>query len=311
MKVLANTKGMSEQEWLELRKNYLGGSDASVILGVNKYKSAVALYLEKTGQIENEFTGNLATELGNELEPFVAKKFEEATGKRVRRLNKMLQHEEHEFMTANLDRVIIGEKAFLECKTTNARNENAWKDDAVPVEYLAQVMHYLAVTGYERAYIAVVIGNHDFQYKVIERDEDLINTIIEKEKDFYYNNVKAGVMPTIDGSGSTKDALNNLYSEPIDEVMQLGNDVNEIIDKINVLKESIALDKKEVGRLENILREKLGNHEKAESETYFISNKQYSKNSIDSKKLKADYPEIAAQCTKQSTYKKLYIKGAN
>ena len=84
MKVLVNTKNMGKKEWLRYRRMGIGGSDVSVIAGINPYKSVHQLWLEKTGQIEPEDVENDYTHFGNVLEPIVRKEFTERTGKKVR-----------------------------------------------------------------------------------------------------------------------------------------------------------------------------------------------------------------------------------
>lgn len=182
MAEVLNTKDMTHEEWLKARQSGIGGSDAGTILGVNKWKSKTQLFFEKVNpelkqQVDNEFIY-----WGNVLEDVVAKEFETRTGKKVRKNNKMLRHPEHEFMLANLDRVIVGEKALLECKTTSQYNIDQWKDDEIPASYLCQIQHYMAVTGYEKAYIAVLCGGNQFIWKEVPRDDELIEIIVNAEK---------------------------------------------------------------------------------------------------------------------------------
>lgn len=129
-----DTKDMSSEDWLKLRRNSIGGSDAGAILGFNKYESPYSLYCKKVypETFEQDLSDNEAIHFGNVLEDVVAKEFVARTGKKVRKHNKMMYHEEHDFMSANVDRVVIGEKAILECKTANQYKESEWKDGNVP-----------------------------------------------------------------------------------------------------------------------------------------------------------------------------------
>ena len=76
----------NHEEWLELRSHYLGGSDAAAVVGLNAYASPYSLWTEKTRRVPG-FSGNLATEVGTFLEEFVAQKFAQVTGKKVRKCN--------------------------------------------------------------------------------------------------------------------------------------------------------------------------------------------------------------------------------
>ena len=181
-KVLATTENMPYADWLELRKQGIGGSDASVVCGISRYKSPVELWMNKTGQLPDQEAGEAAY-WGTQLEPFVRAEFTKRTGIEVRTVNQLLQSEEHPFMLANLDGICevpdVGTCIF-EAKTASAYKAGEW-EDTIPDEYALQLAHYLAVTGYAGAYIAVLIGGNSFKWKFVERDEELISMLIELE----------------------------------------------------------------------------------------------------------------------------------
>ncbi|EGO8273418.1 endonuclease, partial [Enterococcus faecalis] len=102
--MIQSTLSMSHQEWLEDRRKGIGGSDVATILGLNQYKSAYQLWLEKTGQVELKDTESEPAYWGNVLEEVVAKEFQERTGKKVRRRNQVFEHSLHPFLRANIDR---------------------------------------------------------------------------------------------------------------------------------------------------------------------------------------------------------------
>ncbi|HAA3503588.1 TPA_asm: hypothetical protein GEI81_16165, partial [Listeria monocytogenes] len=190
MNVLASVKDMNRTQWLLTRRLGIGGSDAGIIMGLNQYKTAFELWLDKTDQVLPDESAGEAAYWGNQMEEVVAKEFEKRTGKKVRRSNMMYQHSEHDFMLANVDRFVVGEDAILECKTASAYLAKEWEADEVPATYLVQIQHYLAVTGKSKAYVAVLIGGNKFIWKEIERDDELINQIIAFELDFWETNVK-------------------------------------------------------------------------------------------------------------------------
>ena len=101
-KILASTADMPYGDWLEYRKQGIGGSDASVVCGINKYKSPVELWVEKTDQIPHQETGEAAY-WGTQLEALVRTEFTKRTGIEVKIVSQLLQSEEHPFMLANLD----------------------------------------------------------------------------------------------------------------------------------------------------------------------------------------------------------------
>ncbi len=188
MKILTTTENLSYEEWLEWRRKGIGGSDASIVCGVNRYKSPLELWLDKTGQISFAEAGEAAY-WGTQLEPFVKREFTKRTGIEIREVKQLLQSEEHPFMLANLDGVCydpnFGDCVF-EAKTASAYKAQEW-ENTIPDEYMLQIQHYMAVTGYRATYIAVLIGGNSFKWKLIERDEELISVLTELERKFWEN----------------------------------------------------------------------------------------------------------------------------
>ncbi|HAC2565256.1 TPA_asm: hypothetical protein GZH95_14020, partial [Listeria monocytogenes] len=213
MHILTSIKDMDRTQWLLTRRQGIGGSDAGIIMGLNKYKTAFELWLDKTGQVLPDESAGEAAYWGNQMEEVVAKEFEKRTGKKVRRSNMMYQHPEHDFMLANVDRFIVGEDALLECKTASAYLAKEWESDEVPATYLVQIQHYLAVTGKSKAYVAVLIGGNKFIWKEIDRDEELINQIIAFELDFWETNVKGQLAPALDGSSAAEKYLKDRFAK--------------------------------------------------------------------------------------------------
>ena len=113
-----STKDMSRESWLWFRRHSIGGSDAAAIVGLNNFRSPLGVWLDKMGKVEEE-PETEAMRLGRDLEEYVAERFTEATGKKVRRKNAIIYNSAYPFAHANIDREIVGEKAVLECKTTS------------------------------------------------------------------------------------------------------------------------------------------------------------------------------------------------
>lgn len=155
------TTGMAREEWLTERKNGIGGSDAGAVCGLNPYCSPLAVNQDKTGT-ETDDTDSESMRQGRDFEDYVARRFTEQTGKKERRANAIYKSTEYPFMYANVDRLIIGENAGLECKTASAYSADKWKDGHIPESYQFRCHHYMAVTGADAWYIAVVILGKDF-----------------------------------------------------------------------------------------------------------------------------------------------------
>jgi putative phage-type endonuclease len=306
--VAKSTIDMTRQEWLWNRKRGIGGSDASSILGFNPWKSAFELYIDKTSDQVEEID-NEAIHWGNVLEDVVAEEFTRRTGKKVRRRNQIFRHPEYSFMHANIDRDVVGEKALLECKTTNAFNADSWEGEHVPPAYICQLQHYMACLDYEKAYIAVLIGGQKFVWKEVERDDEFIEMMIEAEKYFWEENVLKELPPEIDGSKSAAELLNKMYPEDNGETVMLKSDDAEmLIEAIESIKSDVKSKQKLQKEYENKLKLMIGEAETGMTPRFEVKHKAYERNSIDTKKLKLELPDIAEKYTKQSTYRKLIIK---
>ncbi|WP_215113406.1 lambda-exonuclease family protein [Exiguobacterium sp. s63] len=297
---LANVSGMSREEWLKMRRNGIGGSDISAIAGLNKYKSAMSVYLDKVGETKIEDTTGEAAYWGNVLEDVVAREFQSQTDFKVRRDNRMLAHPDHSFMIANLDRVLIGKKEILECKTSSAYRLKEWEEDEIPAEYILQVMHYLAVTGYEAAWIATLVGGQKFIYKRIERDEEMIQYIIGIASDFWNNHVLKRVPPAYDGSKASSDLLGRMFptAEQGSEA-ELPDDAEKWIEQYKKTSEQLDELKVQKTEAENKLKALIGEAEIGIAQNHFVEWKTVkARETIDSKKLKLEHPEIYTQCIK-------------
>lgn len=210
---IAATKALTHEEWLRLRKQGIGGSDAGAVCGVNPYRSAFNVYYDKVSVDLTEAEDNERMRQGRDLEGYCARRFSEATGLKVHRTNYLYRHDTCDFMIADLDRVIAGENAGLECKTTSAWNADKWKSmDTLPDHYLLQCQHYMAVMGYDYMYLACVILGAGFVYYRIDRNDALIANLIKIERHFWENNVLAKILPDPDGSKAYDDVLSGYFA---------------------------------------------------------------------------------------------------
>lgn len=223
---LVSTKDMSREEWLNIRGNGIGSSDAAAAVGISPYKSPLELWLEKTGRQEPpDLAANDAVFWGATLEHIIASVYAERTGVKVRRLNAVLQHPESPFMLANLDRVVqhpTDNNGILEVKTAGLHSAQFW-EEGVPDNYQCQVLHQLAVTGKEWCDVAVLIGGQDFRVYRVVRDNDKIADLIRREA-MFWQCVIDDVPPPVDGSESSGKALVNLYPSDRGDVLDCTED---------------------------------------------------------------------------------------
>lgn len=308
--VFANTNEMSHEEWLQARTRGLGGSDASVVLGLNKYKTPFELWLEKTGQVTPQSSESEAAYFGTLLEDLVAKEFEKRSGKKVRKRNAMFQHPEHEFILANIDRFVVGEKAILECKTASAFLAKEWEGNEIPEAYIVQVQHYLGVLGpeYKKGYFAVLIGGQKFIWKEIERDDELIEMIFQAEIDFWNNHVLVNQPPALDGSSAAEQFLAERFAKAEEEkAIPLKAEFKDKIERYLELKALIKELENEKNEIANQIKYELKDATYGFVGNYRAEWKRSTQNRVDSKKLKAEFPEVYAKVVKPTNYSRFEI----
>lgn len=294
------TANMSKKEWESLRSSTIGGSDAAAILGLNPHKSAYALWAEKTGKvIPEDISQKEAVRLGTDLEEYVAKRFTEATGKKVRRENYTVFRDDMPYAHANYDRIVIGERAGLEIKTTNALNLKKFKNGEYPANYYVQCCHYLLVSGLDRWYLAVLVLGVEFKVFVIERDEAELAALKMAEENFWYQ-VQNDLPPEIDGMDSTLDALNAEFpvSEPGTEMDLTGCAVDlAILDEC--AQQIKALEEKKAAAQARIM-EAMGSAERGGYGSYRVTWKSQKRQTFDRKKYEKEHGGIPLEYFKTS-----------
>lgn len=246
----------NEEDWYKLREKRIGGSDVGAILGVNPYKSIIDVYIDKTEG--STFKGNTATHWGHMLEGTIIKEF-------ANRHSELIVYQApysivDNFFIANLDSVLknkeTGDYGVLEIKTTSIWNKKEWEEDTIPQSYYAQVQHYLMLTGYKFAYIAVLIGGQLYKEFKIERSEEDINLIRNKATEFYQENLLKKIPPMPDGSDAYMNYLkqkaleieNNEVIEFADleekaaKIKELSKEINSLKKEQDLLKEEVMLE---------------------------------------------------------------------
>ncbi len=303
-------KDLSREEWLKLRKTGIGGSDAGSICGMNPYSNAMKVFHDKTSDTIEEQQDNEAIRQGHDLEEYVAQRFMEETGLKVRRSNFMYRNLEYPFMIADVDRLVIGEDAGLECKTANAYNADKWKDGEIPLHYIMQCYHYMAVTGKRVWYIAAVILGREFTYRRLEWDDALISQMTAAEQYFWKNHVEKGIMPDPDGSKACDEVLRQYFhtARKFVEIELVGFD--EKLDRRAALLEQIAPLQQELNQIEQEVKLYMKDNETASSSRFKVMWSSVEKTSLDTKRIKLEKPEIYQEYAKVSVSRRFQIKSA-
>ena len=300
---LVATKELPREDWLAIRKQGIGSSDAAAAVGLNPYKSQLELWLEKTSRDGNLPRTDPQDEespayWGNLLEPIVAAHYTKCTGNRVRRINAVLQHPDpaNAWMLANIDREVIGasDVQILECKTAGINGARLWKE-GVPEYVQLQVQHQLAVTGKAAADVAVLLGGQHLEIHRIERDEALIARLVQLEKQFW-EYVETDTPPPADGSESAELALRCLYPEDQGQTVDFTEDrtLSATFTDLVSVRQSIADYEKLEAQFKQTIQQAMGDASKALFETGSVTWKK-AKDSIglDVTTLLRDQPELA------------------
>jgi putative phage-type endonuclease len=299
--VKISTLNMSHEDWLEQRQKSIGGSDAPSIIGLNPWSSPYTVWADKLGKIPPK-EDNEAMRLGRDLEDYVAKRFTEETGKKVRRENFLLTNPQYPFAHANVDRMVVGEDAGLECKTTSVLNLKNFKNGAFPDTYYVQCVHYLMVTGCQKWYLAVLVLGKEFKVFEIERDEDEIKALAESEEAFW-KYVETETPPPADGTASTTDTLTTIYPESNEDSVNLfayERDLDQYM--------AITAQIKELEKLKdeaaNKVKAFLGEAGRGDTDRYKVSWTSTSRSTFDAKRFAADHKELdLSEYYKNSSYR--------
>ena len=306
--VRLSTRSMSRPDWLAQRRKSIGGSDAAAIVGLSQYATPYTVWADKTGRLPEQ-EDNEAMRQGRDLEEYVAERWMEATGKTVRRSNAMLYNSLYPFAHADIDRTVVGESAGLECKTTSTLNLRQFKNVEFPEKYYAQCVHYLAVTGAARWYLAVLVYGRGFFTFTLERDQAEIDALMDAERTFW-KLVEQDTPPTLDGLEPTGAALQSLYpisrgegiylfgrEHLLSRYFELQSKKKEILEKISAI--------------ENTIKADMGEAEHGDCGIYSVSWKSQIRRTFQAQEFAKAHPEIDLEpFYKQSTARPFKVKVA-
>lgn len=302
--VYADVRELTHDQWLENRKSGIGGSDAGAIMGANPYRGAYGVWADKLGKTE-PVEDNEAMRQGRDLEDYVARRFAEKTGLRVRREYGMLRSDAWPWMVANIDRRIIGERAGLECKTSRDVYMKRYKNGDFPLEYYCQCLHYLAVTGWDKWYLAVLVYGTDLLTFEIKREdvEDDIGALIQAEYSFWHEYVLPERQPLPDGLESTTKALNAVWSESDSEKIVDANDEAEaLMSRLKDLrKERKALDI-QITKTENEIKAQMQDAEMMRGTGAVATWNGMDVKRLSERKIREKFPDIDLDELKETTH---------
>lgn len=310
--VYANAADLSREQWLEYRRSGIGGSDAGAIMGVSPYKSAYSVWADKLGKLPPAEDSEPMRQ-GRDLEDYVARRFGEQTQLRVRRKQQMLRSSAHPFMLANIDRQVIGERAGLECKTSRDIRMTRYKNGDYPMEYYAQCLHYLAVTGWDRWYLAVLVyGTGLLIYTIERRDvEDDIAQLISAEEAFWHSYVETRTQPQPDALDATTAALNAVWRDGAPgTAIDADEETETLLDHLAALKRGQKHIDEQISETENRIKAIMGEAEELRGTNARCVWKSVSSRRLDKKRMLQAGLDLGAYEI-ESTSRRFTFKGEN
>lgn len=224
----------TREAWLAERKNGIGASDLSAIVGMSQYGNAMNVWADKTGRLPADPMGEAAT-WGIRSEDMVAKGWAEDHGYRVTRLG-MIAHQVHPWRRASLDRRVHGcdrGPCAVQIKTRTAWMREEWNDGAVPDRITAQVQWELHVSGYDHSHLAVLIGGNQLVDRVIDEDLD-VQTYLIAEAERVWECVQADTPPEVEPEGAMVGLYQRMYPER-EGAVELGPDAKRWLDDYRLL----------------------------------------------------------------------------
>ncbi len=305
---------MSHEDWLKHRQSGLGGSDVSACMGINPWKTPLDVMLDKTGPVQ-VLEQNSRMKAGHKLETVIAEYWEEATGRKSTNDHKIRIHPEHEFLIANVDRVITSHwdhleikpksTGILEIKTAGYHSWKNWNGE-IPQHYYCQLQHYLNVTGYEWGEFAVLVDGHEFHTIKFDRDDEFIELMTDKLVRFWNNYVLAGIEPPPSSEGDLKI----LYPSHIPEKqIEAEPNVVDLIDQLKAHKEIISASEKTKRECELELKTLMGDAEAIMSGESMLATWKQSKSRkhFDKKSLGSEHPDIIEKYTKEVPGNRVFL----
>jgi len=314
---VCNTGTLTRTEWLGMRKNGIGGSDAPAILGFSSWNNKLSLYFDKITPAEENDDQNEAAYWGHQLEDIVAveAKRREAAITKVLTYPYLLAHPEHPFLLANVDRLVFDKRlglGGLECKTANQFMSNLWAEGSVPEAYQIQCHHYMMVTGLPFWYIACLVGGQKYVGPFrIDRDEDIIDAIKCAELDFWEMVVNR-TPPDLDGSEISTNLLKMLYPEDNGKIVEIPIDRKEEIMSLVSQREVAGADIKEAeGRkreAENKMKGIMENAQVAVCGEIQLKWKNSTTERLDTEVMKERAPKIYRRYLKETLSRRFSVK---
>lgn len=291
------------------RRHFLGGSDAAAVLGISPWKTPFQLWQQKTSAFEEQVTPEKQRIFtrGQRMEPYVVDLLSEETGLQIVRRNERYIDKVHPFLAAEIDaEAATGEN--IEIKTVSPFKAFEWGElgtDAIPVHYTAQAQHGMMIRGAVVCVFGVLIGGDDFRVYRVERDDDVIEAMREREVAFWRDFIEPMVPPP--AASPTDIAL--MFPKDIGTSVEANEAALIAYNRIRELQPQVAALETEMDSLKDSLRTFMGPAARLVVDGREIASWKSQKASrFDQSAFKAANPDLYAQFVKTTESRVLRIK---
>ena len=302
--------------WLAERRKGLGGSDAVVLMGAGQYddETPYFVWLKKVEGYDVPMNG--AMERGHALEPIVADMYSRDSGHTLIETG-MWAHPDHPMILGSPDRIVVDDDGNWiggwEGKTTNSRVASKWGPEC-PARFEWQVRHYMAVLDLPWFDVsALVVDTWERYHWRIERDMAKERALIAACSGFWRTYIEPGIPPEPDAP--TAAEVMQRYRVPSEGALDLDSHSPEgavlaaLLEERRDLAATVKQAKARQDQIDTELKALAAEHEEVmlDGQTAYTW-KAASRSTLDTKRLRAEHPEIAAEFARSTTYRTLSVK---
>lgn len=280
------------------RNEFIGSSDISAILGLDRNRTQLTVWAEKTGQIPPlDLSQNEAVEWGRRMEKsrVIAEKFEDIHGLKLRTWKERYYHAKYAYLSCELDYIITNTDELVEVKNRGYWKAKEYGDNEMMQEEICQIQWALGISGRKKGWLAVLCGGQKYIEREILFDEKMFEIMVKKAVDFWEKHVIPKVMPAQISCNDT-DTLYQLFpQEKEGSIIELGDDIDAMIESLQAQKQDLKSLEMSIEKHENEIKAMLREAEIGLTPHYKISWKNQSRKNIDTKKLREEIPDVAAK----------------
>ncbi len=276
----------SLESWLLARRQYITGTDAGTIAGVNKYQTPYQLFMEKKGLIKRQ-PPNSAMVWGIRLQNTIMRAYAEETGYQVKEIPYMLVSTTKNWMAGNLDFVVRLSDGWAVGEVKNLGPNTGFTDYAnseagyINPAHLCQLYHYMIVTGLRKAVLVALIAGQNLIHQTVEYEEQTANALIELEHDFYFNYMQKNIAPPVTGQDAS--LLSSIYDKPESKEITLPKSAEKLVTDYVTATQEIKRWQEQKELAEAQIKELM----KDNGDTAIVGNQRISWKPVETKKLSA------------------------